>query len=202
VPTPTKAFLPVAISQLVKAQPKIFVSVVEAQERALVEQLRKREIELAIFRFALSHPLEDLHVDVLFEEHLCVLARKDHPLAARRSLQWRELLGYPWVMPPASSPFIQAVRRSFDEHGLEFPRAVVESSSISFQFGMAVHGAMLSFGLRPHFAFPASQDVMVQLPVVLPVIAGTTGAVRLRARQPSPLAQQLVATIRAMIAGL
>ena len=202
VPTPAKGFLPVAIKQLVKVHPEIFVSVVEAQEQVLAERLRKREIELAIFRFALSHPDEDLRVEFLFEERLCILAGKDHPLAARRSLKWRELLDYPWVMPPADSRFIQYVRRALDEHGMEMPRAVVESSSISFQFGMAVHGAMLSFGLRPDFAFPLTQDVMVRLAVELPVIKGTTGAVRLRTRQPSPLAQQLVGTIRGMLAVL
>ena len=85
VPMPGVAFLPIAIRNLVAAHPDIFVSVVEARELDLAERLRKREIELAIFRSALFDSGDDLHVEALFEERLCVLASKDHPLAARQT---------------------------------------------------------------------------------------------------------------------
>jgi len=202
VPMPGVAFLPIAIKNLVGAHPDIFVSVVEARELDLAERLRKRDIELAIFRSALFNPGDDLHVDALFEERLCVLASKDHPLATRQDVTWRDLQEHPWVMPPADSFFFHHVRRSLDQLGIALPRHVVESISIPFQYGMVLHGSMLSFGLRSQLAFSPHKNLLVQLPVDLPPITGSVGAVTLRARDPSPLVLRLIATIRALIRSL
>jgi DNA-binding transcriptional LysR family regulator len=202
VPMPGVPFLPVAIKNLVDAHPDIFVSVVEARELDLADRLRKREIELAIFRSALFDLGDDLRVDALFEEKLCVLASPDHPLAKKQTVAWGDLLEHPWVMPPADSFFFHHVRRSLDQLGVALPRHVVESISIPFQYGMVVHGSMLAFGLRSQFAFSPRKDLLVKLPVDLPPIAGTVGAVTLSARAPSPLALQLVAKVRELTASL
>jgi DNA-binding transcriptional LysR family regulator len=200
VPMPGVPFLPVAIRNLVGAHPEIFVSVVEARERDLADLLRKREIEVAIFRSALFDPGDDLRVEALFEERLCVLAGRDHTLAARHEVTWPDLLEHPWVLPPADSFFYHHVRRSLDQLGIELPRHAVESISINFQYGMVLHGSMLSFGLRSQLAFSPDKDFLVQLPVDLPLISGTVGAATLSARQVSPLAVQLVGSIRALLA--
>jgi DNA-binding transcriptional LysR family regulator len=199
VPMPGVAFLPIAIRSLVTACPDIFVSVVEARELDLAERLRKREIELAIFRSALFNSGDDLHVEALFDERLCVLASKDHPLAGRRSVAWPELLEHSWVFPPADSFFFHHVRRALDQLGLELPRHIVESISIGFQYGMVLHGSMLSFGLRSQLAFSPRTNLLVQLPVDLPSITGAVCAATLRARQPSPLARKLIEEIRTLV---
>jgi len=199
VPMPGVPFLPIAIRRLVDAHPQIFVSVVEARETDLAERLRKREIELAIFRSALFNPGDDLHVEALFEERLCVLASKDHPLATQDNVTWRDLLDYPWVLPPADSFFFHHIRRSLDQLGIALPRHAVESISINFQYGMVLHGSMLSFGLRSQFAFSPERNFLVQLPIDLPAITGTVGVATLSARQASPLALQLVGQIRELL---
>jgi DNA-binding transcriptional LysR family regulator len=202
VPMPGVPFLPIAIKRLVDEHPDIFVSAVEAREPDLAERLRKREIELAIFRSALFNAGDDLRVEVLFEERLHVVASTDHPLAKRRKVTWRDLLDHPWVLPPADSFFFDHVRRSLDQLGIGLPRHVVESFSIPFQYAMVLHGSMLSFGLRSQFQFSPHGNLIVQLPVDLPPIMGTVGAVTLGARQPSPLARQLIEKIHGLIAGL
>jgi DNA-binding transcriptional LysR family regulator len=199
VPMPAVACLPVAIRNLVRTHPDIFISVVEARELDLAERLRKREIELALFRSALFSPGDDLQLDVLFDERLCVLAGKDHPLAARKHIAWPELLEHPWVLPPADSFFLHHVRRSLDQLGLALPRHVVESISIGFQHGMVLHGSMLSFGLRSPFTFSPHGNALVQLPVDIPSITGSVCIATLRSRQMSPLAHRVVAELRALV---
>ena len=199
VPMPGVAFLPIAIKRLVTAYPDIFVSVVEARELDLAERLRKREIELAIFRSALVNFGDDLHVETLFEEKLCVLASRDHPLAKRETITWPELLDHPWVLPPADSFFFHHLRRSLDQLGFELPRHVVESISIGFQYSMVLHGSMLSFGLRSDLAFSPHSNLLVQLPVDLPSISGAVCAATLSSRQGSPLAGKLVEEVQALV---
>jgi DNA-binding transcriptional LysR family regulator len=127
-----------------------------------------------------------------------VLASRDHPLAARKRLAWQDLMSQRWVMPPADSYFFDHVRRTLNKLDLELPRHAVESVSIHIQYGMVLHGGMLSFGLRSQFSVAPGKDLLVQLPVDLPAITGNIGAVTLGARQPSPLAEQLVRHVRSL----
>ena len=145
---------------------------------------------------------DDLHFEALFDERLCVVASADHPLAKQRKVTWRDLESHPWVLPSADSFFFNYVRRSLDQLGIVLPRHVVESASIPFQHAMVLHGSMLSFGLRSQYEFSARGALLVRLPVDLPAIGGTVGVAMLNLRQPSPLALQLVATIRGLVAGL
>jgi len=196
VPMPAAGFLPMAINDLTREHPRIFVSVVEAREAELAERLRKREIDLAIVRLVQFPSAEDLRADVLFEESLCVLAGRNHPLAKRPRVTWKELLAERWVLPPPDSLFLQHVRRALDRLDLPLPRHVVESASIHVQYGMVLHGSMLSFGSRSQIAISPVRDLLVRLPVTLPSVTGTIGAVTLRARERRPLADQLVEQIR------
>lgn len=196
VPMPAKTFLPTAINALTREHPRIFVSVVEAREAELADRLRKREIDLALVRVIQFPSADDLLAEVLFEESLCVLAGRNHPLAGRLRVTWEELLAERWVLPPPDSFFLQHVRRALDRLNLPLPRNVVESASIHIQYGMVLHGSMLSFGSRPHVANSQMRDLLVRLPFELSSVTGKIAAVTLRGRERRPLADQLVAEIR------
>jgi DNA-binding transcriptional LysR family regulator len=200
VPMPAIPFLPLAIKRLVDIHPNLFVSVVEERETELVDRLRKRDVEMAILRLSNFDADADLRVDPLFDEKLCVIAGKDHPLAARERVTWPELLQERWVMPPADCFFFEHILRTFSKLDLELPRHVVEAFSIQFQFNMALHGGMLSFGLRSQIEFAPGKEFLVRLPFELPTIAKAVGAVSLRSRELSPLAGQLIAHIRSLAA--
>jgi len=200
VPMPAIPFLPIAIQQLTAAHPQAFISVVEARESELVERLRKSDIEVAILRLALFDLDEDLHGETLFTEKLCVVAGKDHALAARKTLSWPEMLEQRWVLPPADCLFFEYVLRTLDKAGLALPRKSVESFEVSVQYGMVSQGGMLSFGMRSPFVFAPGKEQVVRLPFELPAPERPVSAVALSAQQPSPLAWRLVEQIRALVA--
>ncbi len=195
VPMPAAGFLPLAIGQVLKRHPNVFVSVIEAREAELADLLRKRAIDVAMVRVAQFPAGDDLRVDALFEETLCVLAGRSHALATRTSLAWKDLEHELWVLPPADSLFLQHVRRALDRLDLPLPRHAVESASIHIQYSMVLHGSMLSFGSRSQIAVSPVKDFLVRLPVPLPSVTGTIGAVTLRMREQRPLATQLLAEI-------
>jgi hypothetical protein len=82
------------------------------------------------------------------------------------------------------------------------PRHAVESISVNFQYRMVLHGSMVSFGLRSQFDFAPRRDFLVQLPVDLPPVMGSVDAVTLGARQPAPLAQQLIENVHRLVGTL
>ena len=200
VPMPAIPFLPVAISRLLDAHPGILLSVVEERETELLDRLRKRDIEFAILRLSLVEPSDDMQVLPLFNEKLCVVAGKTHPLASRRNLQWPELLQQRWVIPPADCFFYEFVQRTLDRLDMPMPRHVVEAVSIQTQFGLVLHAGMLGFGMRSQLQFAPGKELLVRLPFDLPVASHDVSAVMLKSHAPSPLAQQLVGHIRDLVA--
>lgn len=196
VPMPAIPFLPVALGRLTDQHQGMLASVVEARETELLDRLRKRDIEVAILRMALVDRPEDLRVERLFDERMCVVARREHPLAARTDLDWAELLHQRWVMPPADCYFFEHVRRTLDRLGLAMPSHTVEAFSINIQFGMVLHAGLLSFGMRSQVAFAPGKEFLVRLAFDLPVEGTQVAAVSLQSHEPSPLARLLVAQIR------
>ena len=59
------------------------------------DRLRTRDIDLAILRLSLVDPAEDMLAETLFEERLCVIAGRDHPLAARAGGRGQYVLELP-----------------------------------------------------------------------------------------------------------
>lgn len=200
VAMPAVPFLPVAVKRLTDAHPDVFVSVVEERETELLDRVRKRDIDLAILRLAVVEPGEDLQVAALFEEKLCVVAARDHPLAARTDLTWPELLQQRWVIPPADCYFYEHVFATLSKLGMRMPAHVVEAQSVQIQFGMVLHAGMLSFGLRSQVEFAPGKQFLVRLPFELATPARTVAAVSLRSHAPSPLALQFIGHIRAIAA--
>jgi LysR family pca operon transcriptional activator len=88
LPMPAIPFLPIAIGRMTQARPDTFVTVFEGREPELLDRLQKRDIEVAILRLALVAPADHLRVERLFDEKLCVVAAKEHPVAALRKPTW------------------------------------------------------------------------------------------------------------------
>jgi len=198
VPMPAIPMLPVAINRLASSHPGIFVSVVEAREAELIDRLRRRDIEVAILRLAVLDPAEDLQAVPLFDETLCVVAAREHPLAGRSRLTWPELLRERWVMPPADCIFYEHVQATLRQGGLAVPRHVIEAFSIHIQFTMVLHAGVLSFGLRSQTVFAPGKEFLVRLPFDLPAAPTSVAAVSLKSHEPSPLSRLLVENIRAI----
>ena len=165
-----------------------------------MDRLRKRDIDLAILRLSLSIRTRTCRRRRCSTRQLCVIASQDHPLAERASLTWPDLLQQRWVMPPADCYFFEHVLRTLTKTRPAFAGARgFESFSINIQFGMVMHGSMLCFGMRSQVDFAPGKNRLVRLPFELPSIPRPVGA-SLSAREPNPLARQLVGHIRRLAA--
>jgi DNA-binding transcriptional LysR family regulator len=198
LPMPAIPCLPLAVRQLMEDNPGVFVSVAEERQAELIDRLRRRDIEIAILRLALVEPDENMRVDRLFEEKLCVIAAAEHPLAGQRQLTWPQLLSERWVMPAADSYFYERVLDVLARNRLPTPPHTIEAASINIQFGMVLHAGMLSFGMRSQVEFAPGRQSLVRLPFDLKSQPTIVAAVSLRGRELSPLAQQLIGHIRSL----
>jgi DNA-binding transcriptional LysR family regulator len=196
VPMPASGILPVAIQHLINEHPGIFVSVIEASEDVLADALHRRELDIVLSRLSLFRKTDEFHLEPLFEDSLCVLAAKDHPLAKQMMLTWDDLLNKPWVMPPDQSLFKKHIQHVLNLAGFEAPKESVKSASIHIMYGMVIHAGMMTFAAKSQFDFSPMKEVLVKLPIDLPEISESIGAVSLRDRTLHPLANLLIYKIR------
>jgi hypothetical protein len=63
---------------------------------------------------------------------------------------------------------------------------------------MVLHAGMLCFGMRSQISFAPGKEFLVRLPFDLPLNTSIVAAVSLKSHELSPLAQQLIAHIRAL----
>jgi DNA-binding transcriptional LysR family regulator len=77
------------------------VRVFERVQIDLLEGLLRRDFDFAIGVTDYYNVLVGLRQRVLFQDRLCVIARADHPLVTKPNLGLADIVGFPWVVPPA-----------------------------------------------------------------------------------------------------
>jgi DNA-binding transcriptional LysR family regulator len=96
------ALAPTALRRFAQALPEGRVSLVEAPAAGIPDLVRAGSVALGLGTFP-APTLEGLVVERLFTDRLALFCPAGHPLAARRSVAWRELEGEAWIGLDASS---------------------------------------------------------------------------------------------------
>jgi DNA-binding transcriptional LysR family regulator len=131
-----------ALVRLKSEMPMLAIEVAVDTSDRLLAQLREGVLELVIGRNAAVsgvpcefRPIED--------EELAVIARTQHPLARRRSVDFTTLLHYPWILQPPGSPMRDLIDLEFRQQGAELPRGLLETGSILTTMSLVQSSEML-----------------------------------------------------------
>jgi DNA-binding transcriptional LysR family regulator len=119
-----------AMAELKQRRPLLSLKLLGETSDEILNLLLDRKIDLAVGRF--SNPLQHNEIDyeVLGNEVLCIVVRKDHPLSRVRRLTLPLLEDTPWILQPLTSPARQIIEQEFGQAGMKSPANVVESTSI------------------------------------------------------------------------
>ncbi len=129
---------------------------------------------------------EDLAIDVLYQEHVGVLAAHDHPLARRPRLGWADLADQRWVMTPMATSTRRIVERNLLMHAPGRPPIIVESMHLQYVISLVREAAMLTaLPMRLARWFERDLGAAAILPVSDEGSSWAVCAVRLRARAVS-----------------
>ena len=112
----------------------------------LLKALRAGELDFVVAELPAEENARDLELLPLTSDRLAVFCRDGHPLAGRNEpLALRELLAYPWVMPPASTRSQQRLNALFVAADLPPPDIAVETESMAFLLRVLVNFDALTF---------------------------------------------------------
>jgi DNA-binding transcriptional LysR family regulator len=185
VPTAAYYFLPTVIKAFNIWFPKIRVRILDEGNEVL-QSVINGDAELGLNLLGAQEP--ELEFEPLMQDPFVLACREDHPLAAKREVEWRDLEPYPFI-----SVGRQSGNRLILDIGLANsqwrPKWFYEVQHLSTSLGLVEAG--LGVAALPQMAMPRDpHPVLVSRTLVNPVITRTMGIIRRRDFALSPGAQK------------
>lgn len=133
-----------AILAVVDDYPSVHLQIVENVMTPLLQHLLSGKIDVVVGRIG-GHALQlPLNYRVLYTEPVCFVARTQHPLAARSSIAWDELVAYRWIVWPSGTPIRVSIDNALVDQGVMLPSDHIESASMNVTVGMIQGSEMIS----------------------------------------------------------
>jgi DNA-binding transcriptional LysR family regulator len=186
VPTAAYYFLPEVIRAFGEEYPNIRIRIVDEGANAVLQSVLHGEVDLGINLLGGEEP--EIVFEPLLEDPFVLACRRDHPLADRAEVAWRDLAPYRFITVGRMSG--NRLILDLGLAGLECrPRWFYEVQHLSTSLGLVEAG--LGVAALPRLAMPPEgHAVLVSRPLLDPVLTRTMGVIRRRTAVLSPAARQ------------
>jgi DNA-binding transcriptional LysR family regulator len=187
--------LPQTLIRLRKTRPGISVSIVEGTNDKLMPRLIAGELDIVLGR--LSDIRNDVDQEALYEDELCIVGRRGHPLANRKKVSLEALAKAEWILPPPETALRKQFESLFHDARLNAPRPIVESVSILSNRFLLMGTDMLGVWSRTVMEDGPDREDLTVIDAAAPIAVGPIGISRRRGAQLSPAAEALIVELRA-----
>lgn len=191
VPTAAFYFLPSVIARFHALYPGIRFRILDLSANEGLESVARGEVEFGINLLGSSDP--DLAFDALIEDPFVLACRRDHPLAKKRTVTWKDIEGAPLVAVSRSSGNRMLLDAALVKTGVTL-RWSYEVNHLSTSLGLVEAG--LGVSVLPRLATPQGEHpIIVTRAIGAPHVSRTIGVVRRRGAQLSPPAERFLAML-------
>jgi len=132
-----------SINRVLARWPAIRITVREGATTELLEALARNELDVTYGRILGMAQAKSLVAVPVYNEAFCVACSAGHPLAARRSVRWSDLVESGWALPIEGTPLRQLVDGIFARNGILRPHAIVECSGYEQIRHVVSHSALV-----------------------------------------------------------
>jgi len=198
----TAGLLPAIIERFSRDYPKVRFHVVHANTAIMqFHELRNRNVELLFGRTPLPVADDDLAVETLFDEPFVAVAGPQSKWARRRSIELRDLLQEPWVLPPYDSAPGALILEVFRTAKLQPPVPSMATLSVQLTTNLIATGSYI--GVLPRSVAHYTRRVGLKiLPARLTNQRIAVGIITVKNRTLSPLASLFLDRARKVAAPL
>ncbi|WP_036594612.1 LysR substrate-binding domain-containing protein [Ottowia thiooxydans] len=190
--------LPRAVVLLHETAPNVVVTVRVGSNDVLFPELARGVVDVVVGLLpgdSAEPPLANLTHVPLYDETLCAVVARHHPLASSTTIDAHQLEGLGWIVPTPESAAWRSAQSFFESAGLTVPKRLVESVSVLTNLGLLLESSMVA--LMPHAV--AEQFVRSGLISILPLQLvssfGKVGYTLYAARTPTAATQRLLQTL-------
>lgn len=186
VPTAAFYFLPRVIESFNRHYPHHRFRILDLSAHEALESVARGEAEFGINLTGSSHP--EIVFTPLIEDPFVLACRRDHPLARRRRVAWKDLSGHKVVGVSRNSG-----NRTILDNALAQAKVQIEFfyevNHLTTSLGLVERG--LGISVLPKLATPPSgHPTIVTKPIGDPEVKRTIGLIERRAARLSPTAQK------------
>lgn len=185
-PTVATGVVPRAAHLAAKRYPDAFLRLVEDRLDLLMPQLLEGRMDFVVTRTDQARLEPGLRCDLLYPEHIRIVVGPQHPLARKRKLAWADVMRYPWITPPKTSPIRRELEHELALAGQPTPRYRVESGSTLVIVSMLQDGDLVApMSARLMEGFHKTHQLV---PLPLPYLReGSVGVIRRLEAVETPL---------------
>src|SRR5436190_2951479 len=115
-----------------------------------------------------DYPVDDLNVEVLFDDPWVVVAGMHTPWARRRKIDLAELIDEPWLMSPANISSYAQVAEAFTARKLSMPTAGMVTYSLHLRAKLAARGRFITVLPKSMLKHDSEGRRLKMLPVDVP----------------------------------
>jgi len=175
----------------VARHPGVRIRVGGGFDEELFRALRRGEFDFVVAELPQAEDRRGLDARPLTSDELGVCCRAGHPLARRRRIVARDLLGFPWVLLPRTTRAQRRLTALFAAQDLSPPQNVVETNSHAFLLCMLRGSDALTFTTSRTVDLEEGAGlVMLNVPPL--TVRREAGVVLRRGSFVSPAAQRLI----------
>src|SRR5262245_26839237 len=135
--------------------------------------LRQRLIDFAIFRrstpLADQQIMDELNVEILFNDQLVVAAGRHSRWSRRRKVALAELIAEPWILSGPNSWNYIELAQACRTRGIDMPKTTLETISTAARLNLLATGPYIATFPSSSMRLYADRFSLVTLPVALPI---------------------------------
>jgi DNA-binding transcriptional LysR family regulator len=191
VPSVAYYFLPGVIASFHARYPRIRVRLLDGSANEVLGAVISGEADFGV-SFMGSQESE-VEFKLLLQEKFVAACRRDHPLANRKRVSWRELYEHEYVSVDKTSGNRLLLDQALTTVAPKGP-SICETRHVTTMLGLVEAG--LGVAAVPSMAMPMrDHPILTSVPLVEPVVTRRVGIVRRRGRPLTPAAQQFHQTV-------
>lgn len=123
-----------AVSRFRQERPGIRINLIEGYSEDLRHRLYDGEFDFIAAGVSAFELAEGFQREMIYATNDIIVARPEHPLAGRKKLALKDLVGFPWLVPYSREADLRIVIEAFVAENLEPPREIVGSDA--YRIGM------------------------------------------------------------------
>jgi DNA-binding transcriptional LysR family regulator len=150
-PSWQETILPQAITELRDARPGVRVHITGGGDDQLKEQLKSGALDFVLAAVPEAPRLDpQLAWRPLMADQYIIIADVNHPLRRKSDVRPEDLLGYPWVLPPATAYMVGRLHHQLRAAGLPAPVPSIETDVIALKLELMRNSGYLSYHAEAH----------------------------------------------------
>jgi DNA-binding transcriptional LysR family regulator len=190
------ATLPMIIERFSKQYPGVVLDVEDIDFRSFVPKLRDRTFDLVLTRRGLPgadrEPVDDLNIELLFDDELVVAVGMHTRWARRRKIDLAELVDERWILSAPGTWNYGVLAEAFRARGLDMPSLSVKTLSVHLRTNLLATGQFVTAFPRSVLHLYADRFLLKVLPLDLPVRPWPVRLLTLKDRTLSPLVERFI----------